>query len=93
MVLKMQENVAKKARRTVVGRTLGGRATIKSLLDCLKLHLLTSFISAMLLMRGYFEILFEDEDGAKATRKLMVVECSDLSLSFSRYVPNFDASS
>ncbi len=93
MVLEMQENVAKKARRTVIGRTLGGIATIKTLLDCLKLHLPAPFTSATLLTRGYFEILFEDEDGTKTTRKLTAVEWSCLSLSFSRYVPNFDANS
>jgi hypothetical protein len=39
LVLTMKENAAKKARRTVIGRTLGGRATFKTLPDCLKLHL------------------------------------------------------
>jgi hypothetical protein len=37
--------------------------------------------------------LFEEEEGAKATRRLTAVEWSGLSLSFSRYAPNFDASS
>jgi hypothetical protein len=68
LVLEMQENAAKKARRTVIGRTLGGRATFKILLDCLKLHLPTPFISVTLLTRRYFEILLKDEEGAKATR-------------------------
>jgi len=71
---------------------LGGRATIKALHYCLKLHLPASFTSTTLLTRGYFEILFEDKEGAKATRKFTVVEWSGLSLSFSRYVPNFDTS-
>lgn len=93
MVFEMQENVVRKAHKTVIGRTLGGRATIKALYDCLKFHLPISFTSATLLMRGYFKILFDDKEGAKATRKLTVVEWSGLSLSFSRYVPNFDASS
>jgi len=35
LVSMMKENAAKKARRTVIGRTLGGRATLKTLLDCL----------------------------------------------------------
>jgi hypothetical protein len=86
MVLEMQENAAKKARQTVIGRTLGGRATFKTFLDCLKLHLLAPLISATLLTRGYFKILFEDEEGAKATRRLTVVEWNNLSLSFSRYI-------
>jgi len=85
--------MTKKARRTVIGRTLGGRATFKMLLDCLKLHLPAPLVSATLLTRGYFEILFEDEEGAKATQHLTAVEWSDLRLSFSRYIPNFDASS
>jgi hypothetical protein len=93
LVLIMQENAAKKARRTIIGRTLGGRATFKTLFDCLKLHLPVPLVSTTLLIRGYFEILFEDEEGAKATRRLTVVEWSDLRLSFSRYIPNFDASS
>jgi len=37
--------------------------------------------------------LFENEEGAKATWRLTVVEWNDLCLSFSRYIPNFDASS
>ncbi len=90
LVSTMKENVAKKARRTVIGRTLGGRATLKSLLDCLKLHLPIALVSITLLTRGYFEILFEEEEGAKATRCLMAVEWSGLSLSFSHYAPNFD---
>ncbi|KAH9542659.1 hypothetical protein CY35_13G019100 [Sphagnum magellanicum] len=93
LVLTMQENAAKKARRTVIGRTLGGRATFKTLLDCLKLHLPAPLVSTTLLTRGYFEILFKDKEGAKATRRLTAVEWSDLRLSFSRYIPNFDASS
>jgi hypothetical protein len=93
LVLTMKENAAKKARRTIIGRTLGGRATFKTLLDCLKLHLPAPPVSTTLLTRGYFEILFEDEEGAKATRRLTAVEWSDLRLSFSRYIPNFDASS
>jgi hypothetical protein len=92
MVLEMQENAAKKARRTVIGRTLGGIMTFKALHECLKLHLLVSFISATLLTRGYFLILFENEEGAISTRKLTTVEWSGFNLSFSRYTPNFDAS-
>jgi hypothetical protein len=91
MVIEMQGNAAKKARRTVIGRTLGGRATFKALHDCLKLHLPTTFISVTLLMRGYFLILFENEEGAISTRKLTSVEWNGLNLSFFRYTPNFDA--
>jgi chemotaxis response regulator CheB len=93
LVSAMKENAAKKARRTVIGRTLGGRATLKTLFDCLKLHLPIPFVSITLLTRGYFEVQFEEEEGAKATRRLATIEWSGLSLSFSRYTPNFDASS
>jgi hypothetical protein len=93
MVFEMQENATKKVRRTVIGRTLRGRATFKALHECLKLHLPASFISAMLLTWGYFNILFKNEDIAIATRKLTAVEWTRLSLSFSRYTPNFDANS
>jgi hypothetical protein len=89
----MQESAAKKARRTVIGRTLGGKATFKALLDCLKLHLPTPFSSVSLLTRGYFEVLFESEEGAKATRRLAAIEWCGLGLSFSRYIPNFDSNS
>jgi len=92
MVLEMQENATKKTRKTVIGRTLGGRATFKALHECLKLHLPASFISATLLARGYFKILFENEEGAITTRKLTTVEWNGLNLSFSRYTPNFDVS-
>jgi len=66
--------------------------TFKTLHECLKLHLPVSFISTTLLTRRYFLIFFEIEEGAMATRKLTLVEWSGLSLSFSRYTPNFDAS-
>jgi hypothetical protein len=89
----MQDSAAKKARRTVIDRTLGGTATFKVLLDCLKLHLPTPFNSVSLLTKGYFEVLFENEEGAKATRRLAAVEWSGLGLSFFRYIPNFDSSS
>jgi len=91
MVFEMQNNAAKKARRMVIGRTLGGRVTFKTLQECLKLHLPVSFTSATLLTRGYFLILFKNEEGAKATRKLTLVEWNGLSLSFSRYTSGFDA--
>ncbi len=91
MVIEMQVSAAKKARRTVIGRTLGGRASFKMLQESLKLHLPASFISATLFTKGFFLILFEDEEGATATKKLATVEWSGLSLSFSRYNPNFDA--
>jgi hypothetical protein len=91
MVIEMQGNAARKARRTVIGRTLGGRASFKMLQESLKLHLPATFILATLFTRGFFLILFEDEEGATTTRKLATVEWSGLSLSFSRYNPNFDA--
>jgi hypothetical protein len=91
LVIEMQVNAAKKARRTVIGRTLGGRASFKMLRESLKLHLPASFVSVTLLRKGFFLILFEDEEGAITTRKLAAVEWSGLSLSFSRYNPNFDA--
>jgi hypothetical protein len=65
--------------------------TIKTFHDCLKLHLPTLFESTILLTWGYFEVLFVDEKGAKATRKNIAVEWSGLNLSFSKYVPNFDS--
>jgi hypothetical protein len=91
MVSEMQSNVAKKARRMVIGRTLGGRLTFKTLHECLKFHLPASFTSTILLIRGYFLIFFEEEEGVIATRKL-TVDWSGLSLSFSRFSPDFDSS-
>jgi hypothetical protein len=92
MVTEMQGNVAKKACRMVIGHTLGGRATFKALHECLKLHLPTSYTSTTFLTRGYFLILFENEEGAVATRKLTTIDWSGLSLSFSRFSPDFNAS-
>jgi hypothetical protein len=43
-----------------------------------------------LLTRGFFEVLFTDEEGAKFAMKITTVEWSGLNLSFSRYIPNFD---
>jgi hypothetical protein len=76
MVIEMQKNVALRARKTMIGRTLLGRASFKDLQDCLKLHLPTPFITITLLTRGYFEVLFEKEEGARATRKLAAVKWS-----------------
>ncbi|CAN5974574.1 unnamed protein product [Sphagnum jensenii] len=80
----MQGNAARKARRTIIGRTLGGRASFKALQESLKLHLSATFVSTTLLTRGFFLILFEDEEGATSTKKLASVEWNGLSLSFSR---------
>jgi hypothetical protein len=76
----------------VIEKALGGRPTIKALQDCLKLHLPTSYTSITLLTRGFFQVLFTDEKGAKFARKIIAVEWSGLNLSFSWYVPNFDVS-
>jgi hypothetical protein len=92
VVIEMQGNAAKKARRIVIRRMLGGRATFKALHECLKLHLPVTFVSATLFTRGFFLILFENEEGATSTKKLTSVEWNGLSLSFSRYNPNFDVS-
>ncbi len=76
MVIELQKNAALRARKTVIGRTLASRASFKDLQDCLRLHLPAPFLTVTLLTRGYFEVLFEKEEGAKATRKLAVVEWS-----------------
>jgi hypothetical protein len=89
MVIEMQRSTAQKVRKIVIGKTLGGRASFKALQDCLKLHLPAPFSTITLLTRGYFEILFEDENGARATRKLATVEWSGWALSFSKYLANF----
>jgi hypothetical protein len=85
MVIKMQKNTALRTRKTVIGRTLAGRTSFKDLQDYLKLHLPTPFLMVTLLMRGYFEVLFEKEERARATRKLAAVEWSGWAFSFSRY--------
>jgi hypothetical protein len=70
-----------------------GRTIFKTLLDYFKLHLPPPLVLIALLTRGYFKIMFEDKEGAKATRRLAIVEWSGVCLSFSRYIPNFDTSS
>ncbi len=92
LILELQGVATKKARRKVIRRILGGRASFKTLYECLKLHLPPSFVSTTLLTRGYFLILFDKEEGAIATRKLFSVEWNGLALSFSKYSPDFDAS-
>ncbi len=89
MVIKLQKNAALRARKTVIGRTLVGRASFKELHDCLKLHLPTPFLTITLLTRGYFEVFFEEEEGARATRKFGAVEWSGWAFSFSRYLALF----
>ncbi len=88
----MQEGVVCKARRMVIEKALGGKPMIKALQDCLKLHLPASYTSITLLRRGFFEVIFTDEEGANFARKITTMEWSDLNLSFSQYIPNFDAS-
>ncbi|CAM6003600.1 unnamed protein product [Sphagnum balticum] len=85
MVIELQRNVTLRARKTVIGRTLAGRASFKDLQDCLRLHLPAPFLTVTLLTRGYFEVLFEEEEGAKAARRLAAVEWSGWALSFSKY--------
>ncbi|CAM6005874.1 unnamed protein product [Sphagnum balticum] len=63
MVIELQKNVALRARKTVIGRTLAGRASFKDLQDCLRLHLPAPFLTVTLLTRGYFEVLFEKRKG------------------------------
>jgi hypothetical protein len=89
MVIELQRNAALRARKTVIERTLVGRASFKNLEDCLRLHLPAPFSMITLLTRGYFKILFEEEEGARATRKLAAVEWSGWALSFSRYLALF----
>ncbi len=83
MVLEMQEGVVRKARKMVIERALGGRPTIKAFQNCLKLHLLTSYTSVTLLTRGFFEVLFTNEERAKFAKKITTMEWSGLNLSFS----------
>ncbi len=85
MVIELQRNATLRARKTVIGRTLAGRASFKDLQDCLRLHLPAPFLTVTLLTQGYFEVLFEDEEGAKAARRLATVEWSGWALSFSKY--------
>ncbi len=85
MVIDLQKNAALRAHKTVIGRTLAGRASFKDLQDCLKLHLPAPFLTVTLLTRGYFEVLFKKEEGARATRKLAAIEWSGWALSFSIY--------
>jgi hypothetical protein len=68
---------------------LGGKVTFKALQECLKLHLPAPFSAVTLLTRGYFEILFEDKEGARATRKLPAVDWNGWTLSFSKYSVSF----
>jgi hypothetical protein len=89
--LEMQEGAIRKACRIVIRRTLGGKTTIKTLQDCLKLLLPTSFKLTTFLTQGYFEVLFANEEGAKANKKITIVERSSLNLSFFKYVPNIDS--
>jgi len=76
MVIKLQKNATLRARKTVIGRTLARRASFKDLQDYLRLHLPAPFLTVTLLTRGYFEVLFEKEEGARAARKLAVVQWS-----------------
>jgi hypothetical protein len=68
-----------------------GRLTIKVLNDYLKFHLLTSFVLATLLTCDFFEVLFSNEEGAKATQKITLVEWNDMNFFFSKYVSNFNS--
>ncbi|CAM6075700.1 unnamed protein product [Sphagnum tenellum] len=91
MVIKNARQRSQKSSQNSNGTNPGGRATFKALHECLKLHLLATFISVTLLTRGYFLILFENEEGAISTRKLTAIEWNGLNISFSMYTPNFNA--
>jgi hypothetical protein len=91
MVAVMQEGATRKARRMVIGRTIGGKLTIKVPNDYLKFHLSTFFVSATLLTCSFFEVLFLDEEGAKTTWKITLVEWSGMNFFFFRYVSNFNS--
>jgi hypothetical protein len=52
---------------------------------------LASLETTTLLTRGYFEVLFANEEGVKVAWKTSAVEWGGLQLSFSKYVPNFDS--
>jgi len=65
---------------------------IKALQDCLKRHLPTSYTLVTSLTRGFFEVFLTNEERAKSTMKITTMEWSGLNLSFSHYIPNFDAS-
>jgi hypothetical protein len=85
MVIEMQKNATLRTRKTVIGRTLAGKTSFKDLQDCLKLHLPAPFSTVTLLTRGYFDVLFKKEEGARPTRKFAAVEWSGSDLLFSRY--------
>jgi hypothetical protein len=85
MVIELQKDATLRACKTVIGRTLAGKASFKDLQDCLRLHLPAPFSTFTLLTRGYFEIIFEKEEEARATRKLGAGEWRGWALSFSRY--------
>jgi hypothetical protein len=57
----------------VIGRALGNRPTIKALQDYFKLHLLASYTLVILLTRGFFEVLFTDEERVKSTKKIITM--------------------
>ncbi len=64
---------------------------LKVLNDCLKLHLLTSFVLATFLLRDFFEALLLDEKGAKETWKITSIEWTGMNFFFSRYISNFNS--
>jgi len=49
MVIELQRIAILRTRKTVIGRTLAGRAPFKDLQDCLRLHLPTPFLTVTLL--------------------------------------------
>ncbi len=75
----------------VIKWTIEGRPTIKVLNDCLKLHLPTSFVLTTLLTHSFFEALFSNEKGAKATWKITSIKWSGMNFFFSRCVLNFNS--
>ncbi len=85
MVIELPKNATLRACKMVIGRTLASRASLKDLQEVLRLHLSAPFLTVTLLTRGYFEVFFEKEEGARVARKLVVVEWSGWALSFSSY--------
>jgi len=91
IVIVMQEGAAIKVRKIIIRRTIGSKLRIKVLNDYLKLHLPTSLVLVILLMHGFFEVLFLDEEGTKATWNITLVEWIGMNFFLFRYVLNFDS--
>jgi hypothetical protein len=78
-------NMVTQTKKMLIQKLMGKILPFKELKDCLELHLHQSFYSIKLLTRGFFEVVFLEEEGTTRVRVMAVVEWEGLSMNFFKW--------